>query len=49
MQPFRKALLLFFLLMTSPVFAASPPERKQGLEQIGNPEFSIPSAPGNSP
>ena len=35
-QPFRKALLLIFVLMTSPVLAAPPPERKQGLERIGH-------------
>jgi phospholipase C len=36
MQPFRKALLLIFLLMTSPALAASPPEHKPGLERIGH-------------
>ena len=36
MQTFRKALLLIFLLITSPVLAASSSEHHTGLERIGH-------------
>jgi phospholipase C len=36
MQPLRKTLLFIFLTVTAPAFAATPPERKPGLERVGH-------------